>query len=439
MATGGAASRLRFKSLGHFMRAKSAIDNNQYKQAMSGHGYTMDRALGRGAYGKVFLCSINAAGADMEAMGAPSSIAMASESRAALREGGGRRAIKVLNLAESRKEYDFTWLTADERLRADQDMSHMLEVLGAMPEGVVRDFFVRSHGMLSEKLLIEANPQMRRTRRPVAEQEILQRCMGHPYVNSLKASFRDHKNLYLVFPYYPGGSLKSLLLRRGGSFSGEDEHLARFFAAQLLLGVDFLRERNISHRDIKPPNLLLTEEGQLVICDFGLATRLRGGLKTFCGTAEYIAPEVLSDRTWSSRYLDYWAFGITLYEMLVGRTPFEDSSADAVFLNTLTSPILFPEDPTPPSAEAQSFLRMVLERDRSRRPTPEEMKAHSFFDGIDWEAMSAGNVACPLSHEDLFGLPATALSPKPSSNGSNGERRHARGRRTRDQHIIETV
>ena len=85
------------------MLLRRQSENNQFKQAMSGHGYSLVRPLGKGAYGKVFLCNINSAGADMEAMGAASSIAAASQSEAALREGGGRRAIKVLNLCESRK------------------------------------------------------------------------------------------------------------------------------------------------------------------------------------------------------------------------------------------------------------------------------------------------------------------------------------------------
>lgn len=102
----------------------------------------------------------------------------------------------------------------------------------------------------------------------------------------------------------------------------------------------------MAHRDVKPTNILLTESGHCALSDFGLATRLRGGLKTFCGacvlaereraeiaweltyshakgTAEYIAPEVLSEKMWSASYLDMWAFGITLYQLVTGKTPFE--------------------------------------------------------------------------------------------------------------------
>ena len=371
---------LRFKSLKHYLRTKHALENQQVAQAVAGQGYAMKRLLGKGAYGTVFLCERLTEAAELETAISPSPQSTAS----------AQRAIKVLNLQEARKEYDFTWLTAEERLRADEEMKKLLGVLETMPEGVVKDHFLRSHTILLDKLVKEADPRLRRTRRPVAEQEILQKCTGHPFVNSLKASFRDHTHLYLVFGYFSGGSLQELLERSGGVFA---EDVARFYASQLILGLEFLYEKNIAHRDIKPSNLLLTAKGNLVICDFGLATRLKGGLKTFCGTADYIAPEVLSEKTWPSSYLDYWAFGVTLYEMLTGRTPFADSSAHAVFLNTLTQNLTFPPHVSP---EAQSFLRMVLERDRSKRPGPEEIKAHPFFDGVDWDDALALRLSCPV-------------------------------------------
>jgi serine/threonine protein kinase len=220
---------------------------------------------------------------------------------------------------------------------------------------------------------------LRRVRRPVAEREILIRIGPHPYLANLLASFRDPRNLFLVFEYFVGGTLLSVLNAAPERRLAED--VARKYAAQLLSALEFLASRNVSHRDVKPSNILIDAEGNSALADFGLATRLRGGLKTFCGTAEYIAPEVLSEKMWSAAYLDIWAFGVTLYQLAAGRTPFEGPDATSVFLNTLTAPLLFPAHFSP---ELCDLLNRVLSRDYDRRPTIAGIKTHPFFAGVDW-------------------------------------------------------
>lgn len=93
-------------------------------------------------------------------------------------------------------------------------------------------------------------------------------------------------------------------------------------AAELLLAIEFLQQNDVVHRDIKGENILLNNEGHLALTDFGLSTRLKYGNKNIAGTAEYIPFEVLTEKRYSSRYVDFWAFGIVLYKMLAGYTPF---------------------------------------------------------------------------------------------------------------------
>jgi protein kinase A len=289
-------------------------------------------------------------------------------------------AIKVLNVERDRKEYNWTWLTAEERQQSQKDAKKLRDFISNLEPGLVRDHMVRAEEMLLDTMKREENPLLRKVRRPVAEREILLRIGPHPFVANLLHSFRDNRFMCLVFDYFPSGTLQKFILSQGKL----DENLARFFASQLLLGLIFLQSRNVAHRDVKPSNILLTKDGFIALADFGLATRLKGGLKTFCGTAEYIAPEVLSEKMWSASGLDLWAFGICLYQMLVGKTPFEAPDATSVFLNTLTSQLKFPDHVSP---EAKELLTRLLSKDASKRPSGEEVKSHVFFQNVDWDSL----------------------------------------------------
>ena len=355
---------LRFKTLRHYVKMKKRVESSNSRQTIEANGYEVVRFLGKGRFGNVFLS----------------------------REvGGDYCAIKILNVERARREYSWTWLTVEEREQASSDRASFVDFVEGLESGFVKDQLLRANFLIGEKLEKEANPLERKIRRPVAEREILLRCgTGSPFVSSLRGSFRDSSRMYLVFDYYTGGTLYGLMKRSSSGFLTPE--VARFYSAQLLLALEYLGKVNIAHRDVKPSNLLLDAESNLVVCDFGLATRLRGGLKTFCGTAEYIAPEVLQEQTWSSRYLDLWAFGVCVYAMLSGKTPFEGKNAQEVFLNTLTSPLVFPDDF---DDDAKDLLTKVLSRDYSKRPSIDEIKNHDFFKSIDFEAVENKSIKPP--------------------------------------------
>lgn len=257
----------------------------------------------------------------------------------------------------------------------------------------------------------------------------------------------------MVFPYHAHGTLQDLLNANGGSLN---EECVKFYAAQMLLILEHLRNVNIAHRDIKPDNIMIEKDGYLQLIDFGLATRLRNGLKSFSGTPEYIAPEVLQEKTWSARYLDMWSWGCLIYKMLYGVSPFEGPDATSVFLNTLTSPIRFPKiviknvngvmgnnvngimsnnsnnnsnninninsinnnnininntTKSEISDNAKNLISKVLERKYDARPTMEEIKNHPFFNGIDWNKLLKKEIQSPI-----YPLPSDQLSSKKSMN-----------------------
>jgi len=382
-----------FKNLKEFVRAKKTIERSKLRHAMSQYGYSLIQYIGKGNFGRVFLTA---------------------------QEGTGvLKAIKVLDVS-IKQANDWTWLTKEERVQAEEDCARIYSTIKALPSGVVKDRMTKAFDFLRSDLEKEQDPQKRGTRRPVAEREILQRMSNHPFIANLQTSFYEGTDLHLVFAYYSGGTLQALLDENGGVF---DSETARFYASELLVALEFLHRNDIAHRDVKPDNCLLTEDGHLALSDFGLATRLKGGLKTFCGTAEYVAPEVLSEKTWSSRYLDWWAFGVTLYQMLAGYTPFgtrqlQDGervtvSAKEVFLNTLMSPLVFPKDFP---EDAKDLCTLILSRSYKDRIKPHDIINHHYFDSVDFDEVRKKIVNPPLKpsikHVDSAGLPSNISDKK---------------------------
>lgn len=156
------------------------------------------------------------------------------------------------------------------------------------------------------------------------EREILGDVSGHPFITNLLASFSDRDFLYLLLDYVPGGELFSYLRK----FRRFDEGMARFYAAEIVLVLEYLHEQQggVAYRDLKPENLLLDEEGHIRLVDFGFAKRLGGRdgsteTYTLCGTPEYLAPEVIHNKGHTTA-VDWWALGILIYEFLTGYPPF---------------------------------------------------------------------------------------------------------------------
>ena len=157
------------------------------------------------------------------------------------------------------------------------------------------------------------------------ERAILADVAGHPFITNLLASFSDHDSLYMLLDYVPGGEIFSYLRK----FRRFDEPTARFYAAEIVLVLEYLHEHQggVAYRDLKPENLLLDEDGHIKLVDFGFAKRLgyQGDRPvetyTLCGTPEYLAPEVIHNKGHTAA-VDWWALGILLYEFLTGYPPF---------------------------------------------------------------------------------------------------------------------
>ncbi|UIZ26574.1 hypothetical protein KXD40_002359 [Peronospora effusa] len=221
------------------------------------------------------------------------------------------------------------------------------------------------------------------------ERSILQ-SIKHPYLTSLTYAFQTPDKLYLVMDYCGGGEL-FFWLKKERRFS---QQKARLFAAEIILALQELHKHDIIYRDLKPENILLDLEGHIRLTDFGLSKEAvtgagaTGGTKTFCGTPEYLAPEILENKG-HGKGVDWWSLGTLIYEMLTGLPPFYDQNMQRMYDKILNAPLRFPSFM---SAEAKDLLTGLLTRKVSDRlgsgPTDaEEIKSHPFFKGIDWEAV----------------------------------------------------
>lgn len=205
-----------------------------------------------------------------------------------------------------------------------------------------------------------------------------------PPLAPLRFAFQSEEKLYLITDFYAGGSL-FYHLRKSRCFS---EVRARFYASELLLALSHLHSHEIIYRDLKLENVLMDGSGHVALTDFGLSkqnVKSNDAASTFCGTAEYIAPELLRGKRYGAA-VDWWSFGILLYEMQAGRTPFYDKNRKIMFFNIMNST---PQFPLSFSEKACSVLRALLTVDPTKRlgNNIDDLKNHKFFSSINWEAL----------------------------------------------------
>jgi len=206
--------------------------------------------------------------------------------------------------------------------------------------------------------------------------------------------FKDQKNLYLLSEYVQGGELFSHL-RAAGRFSTKT---ARFYAAEIVLALEFLHDHKIVYRDLKPENLLLDHKGHIKVTDFGFAKVVSDNRTfTLCGTPEYLAPEVIKGKGHGTE-VDWWALGILVFEMLAGYPPFYDENPFGIYEKILLGRIAFPSHI---DSSARDLIKKLLASDRTRRlgnlkDGAVDVKKHRFFKGIDWEALNKRKLTPPI-------------------------------------------
>ncbi|KAI6147236.1 kinase-like domain-containing protein [Pisolithus tinctorius] len=228
----------------------------------------------------------------------------------------------------------------------------------------------------------------------LAERLVLAR-VNNPFIVPLKFSFQSEQKLYLVLAFVNGGELFHHLQRE----QRFNEERSRFYSAELLLALEHLHELDVVYRDLKPENILLDYTGHIALCDFGLCKlnmKDSDTTNTFCGTPEYLAPEILNGQGYN-KVIDWWTLGVLLYEMLSGLPPFYDEVTDKMYQKILTDPLVFGPDI---GTEARSILTSLLNRDPTKRlgvNGAEEIKRHPFFEKhIDFKRLLQKKIQPPF-------------------------------------------
>ncbi|KAL8713009.1 MAG: hypothetical protein Q9220_002869 [cf. Caloplaca sp. 1 TL-2023] len=217
----------------------------------------------------------------------------------------------------------------------------------------------------------------------------------HPFLLNLHACFQTETRVYFVMEYISGGDLMLHIQR--GQFGSKR---AQFYAAEVCLALKYFHENGVIYRDLKLDNILLALDGHIKIGDYGLCKEdmwYGSTTSTFCGTPEFMAPEILLDKKYG-RAVDWWAFGVLIYQMLLQQSPFrgedEDEIYDAILADEPLYPIHMPRD-------SVSILQKLLMREPELRlgsgPTDaQEIMSHAFFRNINWDEFSEKKVPPPF-------------------------------------------
>jgi len=227
----------------------------------------------------------------------------------------------------------------------------------------------------------------------------------HPFLVRLRFAFQSRESLYLVTDYYDGGSLEDSLRAAPGR-RGLGLDAARHVIAQLSLGLDYLHARDVLHRDIKAANVLLDADGHAHLCDFGLAkcvdeaNRAADGAKrSFAGTVEYMAPELLRRGGEApTPALDWWALGILLVETVSGKTPFRASTPRRLMLNIVREPPQLGEPGAEPDDEYAAAAHKLLRKDPAARlRSVLALSRRRFFAAVDFSTLAEKRTRPPFA------------------------------------------
>jgi serine/threonine protein kinase len=221
----------------------------------------------------------------------------------------------------------------------------------------------------------------------ITEKQVLFK-VAFPFCVSAHATFQTPDQIVMILDYVPGGELFGRL-KEDGKFG---ESRARLYAAELALAIGHLHSQGFIYRDLKPENILVDRDGHIKLTDFGLVksqmTSASSTTTTFCGTPEYIAPEMLQQQPYT-KSVDWWSFGILVYEMLAGMPPFYDENTNHMYRRIISENIQFPPDFPRAAKDLVNALcdRNPAVRLGSSERDIEDVKGHPFFASLSWDSV----------------------------------------------------
>jgi serum/glucocorticoid-regulated kinase 2 len=305
--------------------------------------------------------------------------------------------------------------------KVTKDDFELLTVIGKGSFGKVMQVRKKDTGKLFamkvlRKEAIIARKQVAHTK---AEKTILQKIQ-HPFIVRLHYAFQTKDKLYMILDFVNGGEL-FFHLKKEGRFP---EARVKFYAAEIVSAIAHLHSLNIVYRDLKPENILLDSDGHICITDFGLSKEINDeeGTHTFCGTPEYLAPEVLKGQG-HGMAVDWWSLGTLIYEMLTGLPPFYSQNINIMYQKILNGELRFPSYVT---GDAQHLLEGLLTREVDKRlgsgtSGSQDVMNHAFFKDIDWKKLDRKEIEPPFkpkvkSENDISQIDTVFTSEKPQDS-----------------------
>ena len=246
---------------------------------------------------------------------------------------------------------------------------------------------------LAMKILNKRMIMRQKQNKYVLEENRIMKSVKHPFVIHLYYTLQTPRSLIFIMELCPKGDLAAHISEKE-RFS---EPTASFYAAEIILALEYIHSKNIIFRDMKPDNVLLDAQGHIRLADFGIAKKVEGdeGTKTFAGTPAYLAPEMFTQKT-AGKSADIYSLGVLIYEMLVGEPPFYSTNAQELFTQIQHSEIEYPDYL---SEAAVDLIQRLTDKSPSHRPSLSSLRVHPFFSGINWILLKQKKVKPPPMSE----------------------------------------
>lgn len=256
------------------------------------------------------------------------------------------------------------------------------------------------HGIFAMKVMKKSEVARLKHVDHVKSESLIHSHISHPFIATLFHRYQDERNLYLVQEFVQGGKLQRMI-KQNQRLTNET---ARFFAAQVVMAVQYLHSEHIAYRDLNTDNVMLDASCYVKLVDFGLAKVMNFDdptcrTWTLCGTPEYLAPEIITSKG-HSKEVDWWALGILIHEMLAGYPPYFHDDAFQVYQMVLNQKVKTETLPDHFETHAKELLKKLLQKEVSVRigsskNGAEDIKKHKWYRGLNWAALYNKQLAPP--------------------------------------------